>query len=136
MAMKRGEKSAYRMHRIRLEAARQKAANVGGVDHGYEFIAPLDSTNHISVEGWRRERALCFVHRTDHGAIVDRGVLAHRPGGEQGATWIFDYDPTTEGDEEAGYRFGTHAFTPGEYVSVQEADGDVRTYKVASVEPA
>ena len=123
------------MSRIRLEQAREPGAASGGT-RGYEFVAPLDAANHISIEGWRAERALCFVHRTEHGATIERGLLAHRPGGVGGATWMFDYDPLAQGDEEAGFRFGAHAFTPGEYVSVRESDGELHTYRVASVRPA
>lgn len=127
---------SWRMRRVRLEPARQIDVAHAGDEHGYEFTAPLDANSHISVEGWRRERALCFVHRTRRGVTMERGVLIHRAGGANGATWMFDYDPASEGDEEAGQRFGAHAFTPGEYVSVREPNGDVRAYKVASVAPA
>jgi peptide chain release factor 1 len=47
-------------------------------------VAPLDDTGHISVEGWRSKRALCFVHRLEDGVIVERGLLAHRAGGPGG----------------------------------------------------
>jgi len=40
------------------------------------------------------------------------------------------------GDEETGYRFETHAFTPGAYVTVRDADEQSRTYRVAFVKPA
>ena len=35
-------------------------------------------------------------------------------------------------DDESGYRFGAHAFAPGEYVSITEHDGVQRTFKVVS----
>ena len=35
-----------------------------------------------------------------------------------------------------GTRFGSHAFAPGEYVSITEDDGDVHTFRVMSVEAA
>ena len=35
-----------------------------------------------------------------------------------------------------GYRFGSHAFAPGEYVSISEEDGELHTFKVVSVEAA
>ncbi len=127
---------AWKMCRVRLEAAREPGAAPGTGDHGYDFVAPLDESGHISVEGWKRERALCFVHRTERGAVVERGTLRHRPGGAEGATWMFDYNPLEDGDEEAGYRFGAHAFTQGEYVSIRDADGHLRTYRIASVRPA
>jgi hypothetical protein len=48
---------------------------------------------------------------------------------------VFDYDPDTADDDEAGYRFGMHAFTPGEYVSIRGHAGASHTFKVVSVEP-
>jgi hypothetical protein len=47
----------------------------------------------------------------------------HKPGGAEHARWIFDYDETAEDDDEAGYRFGDHAFRNGEYVSIRDEDG-------------
>jgi addiction module HigA family antidote len=37
---------------------------------------------------------------------------------------------------KAGYRFGAHAFAPGEYVSIDGHEGGSHTFKVVSVEPA
>jgi hypothetical protein len=128
--------SGAHMRRIKLELARGKHGAEGSSVDGYEFIAPLDVGNHIDVETWKRQRALCFVHRMEHGVVIERGVLSHRPGGVGGATWAFDYEPGGSTDEEAGYRFGAHAFTPGEYVSIRDEDGELRTYRVASVTPA
>jgi CBS domain-containing protein len=52
------------------------------------------------------------------------------------ARWVFDYDPRTTDDDEAGYRFGGHALAPGEYVSIAGHEGGSHTFKVVSVEPA
>jgi hypothetical protein len=60
----------------------------------------------------------------------------HKPGGAEHARWVFDYDQSRVEDDEAGYRFGGHAFVPGEYVSITEDDGDVHTFRVMSVEAA
>jgi hypothetical protein len=47
---------------------------------------------------------------------------------------------TADGDEdeeeEAGYRFASHAFRPGEYVSIRGEDGELHTFQVVSVEAA
>src|SRR5262249_54088451 len=64
------------------------------------------------------------------------GRLVHKPGGAEHARWVFDYDETAEDDDEAGYRFGNHAFRNGEYVSIRGEDGPMHTFQVASVEPA
>jgi hypothetical protein len=61
----------------------------------------------------------------------------HKPGGAEHARWVFDYDGTAAEDEEAGYRFGSHAFRPGEYVTIRdEAGDDMHTSLVVSVETA
>lgn len=134
--MENSRETTYQMRRIRLELARSKGHPDGEPGHGYDFVAPLDAAGHISLEGWKKERSLCFAHRLERGQVVERGVLSHRAGGQGGATWVFDYDPQSEGDEEAGYRFGAHALTIGEYVSIRDEDGEMHTYKVASVGPA
>ena len=134
--MDKKTQAAHRLSRIRLEQARSKDRVEGWAGDGYEFVAPLDETGHISVDGWKQDRGLCFVHRLENGVTVQRGLLMHRPGGPGGATWAFDYEGDDGIDEEAGYRFGSHAFTIGEYCSVRDADGELRTYKVASVRPA
>jgi len=125
----------YHMRKLRLERARAKGHPEGEPGEGYDLVAPLDDTGHISVEGWRSKRALCFVHRLEDGVVVERGLLAHRAGGPGGATWAFDYDPRTIGEEELGHHFEAHAFTLGEYVSIRDADGDVLTYRVTKVSP-
>jgi len=126
---------AYHMRKIRLERACAKGHPQGEAGEGYDLVAPLDDSGHISLEGWRSQRALCFVHRLEGGDIVERGVLAHRAGGPGGASWIFDYDPRSSGEEEVGYHFEAHAFVVGEYVSIRDGDGDVLTYRVTSVKP-
>jgi hypothetical protein len=59
----------------------------------------------------------------------------HKPGGAEHARWV-DYDETAEEDDEAGYRFGDHAFRNGEYVSIRGEDSEMHTFRVVSVEPA
>jgi hypothetical protein len=126
----------HHMLKIRLERARAQGHPDGEPGEGYELVAPLDAAGHINVEGWRSQRALCFVHRLEGGDIVERGLLLHRAGGPGGATWMFDYDPRSIGEEEMGHHFEAHAFTPGEYVSIRDGDGALLTYRVTKVSPA
>jgi hypothetical protein len=121
--------------RIRLELARSRDFPNGSSKHGYEFVAPLDAEGRIDPALWRKYRAHCGVRRF-WGDDEETGLLVHKPGGGEHATWVFDYDRTTDEDDEAGYRFGAHAFRPGEYVSVTSKDGDVHTFRVVSVETA
>ena len=127
------QSTEYRMRRIKLELARSKQHPDGSKGDGYDFVAPLSDDGHINLEGWKKERGLCFVHHLEGGVVVERGLLIHRAGGAGGSTWVFEYDPSASADEEAGYRFGSHAFVPGEYVSIRDEDGELHTYKVATV---
>ena len=122
--------------RIRLNLARSKDFPNGSPRHGYEFVAPLDNNGHIDVALWREHRANCRVRRFWAGEGDETGFLVHKPGGPEHARWVFDYDQTAEDDDESGYRFGAHAFRPGEYVSIRNDDGEMHTFQVASVEAA
>jgi hypothetical protein len=124
------------LKRIRLNLARSKQFPNGSSRHGYEFVAPLDGDGHIDVELWRKHRAHCRVRRFWNGERDEIGMLVHKSGGKEHGRWVFDYDQTAETDDEAGYRFGAHAFRPGEYVSIRDEDGDMHTFQVASVEAA
>lgn len=122
--------------RIRLNLARSKEFPNGSARHGYEFVAPLDANGHIDVKLWHQHRDHCRVRRFWDGEDEQIGLLVHKSGGAEHARWVFDYDQSTTDDDEAGYRFGSHAFAPGEYVSIREEDGDLHTFKVVSVEAA
>jgi hypothetical protein len=118
--------------RIRMHLARSKEYPEGSSEHGYEFIAPLDSRGHIDVAHWKAHRSQCKVRRWD-GDDEKHGILLHRPGGNEHAQWVFDYDTHRKDDDEAGYRFGTHVFEPGEYVTLQGENGP-HTFKVVWVD--
>jgi hypothetical protein len=126
----------HSLKRIRLHLARSKEFPTGSSRHGYEFVAPIDRKGHIDTELWRQHRENCRVRRFWDGAPEQVGRLVHKPGGAEHARWIFDYDQTRVDDDEAGYRFGSHAFVPGEYVSITEDDGERHTFRVISVEAA
>jgi hypothetical protein len=124
------------LKRIRLELARSKEFPTGSARHGYEFVAPLDSNGHIDPQLWQQHRDHCRVRRFWNDEPEEIGRLVHKPGGAEHARWVFDYDPKATDDDEAGYRFGAHAFMPGEYVSIRDEDGELHTFQVASVRPA
>jgi hypothetical protein len=126
----------HALKRIRLHLARSKAFPQGSSHHGYEFVAPINANGHIDPDLWRQHREHCRVRRFWNGEPEQVGRLLHKPGGAEHARWVFDYDASRTDDDEAGYRFGGHAFAPGEYVSITEDDGDVHTFKVMSVEAA
>lgn len=122
--------------RIRLNLARSKEFPRGSERDGYEFVAPLDKDGRIDSELWRKGREHCRVRRFTAGEDDEIGFVVHKPKGPETARWVFDYDQTAEFDDESGFRFGTHVFRPGEYVSIRDNGGDMRTYLVVSVEPA
>ena len=123
----------HSMKRIRLNVARSKEFPEGSSRHGYEFVAPLDAEGHLDAEMWRQYRDHCRVRRF-WGAEEEIGELVHKPGGREHARWVFDYDKSTEEDDEAGYRFASHTFRPGEYVSIRDDEGELQTFQVAAVE--
>jgi hypothetical protein len=128
-------KLPHELKRIRLNLARSKEYPTGSARHGYEFVAPLDRDGHIDPGLWRAHREHCGVRRF-WGNEEEFGKLVHKPGGNVHTRWVFDYDDSAQEDDEAGYRFGSHAFVPGEYVSIRDEDGAMHTFQVVSVEPA
>ena len=126
----------HNFKRIRLNLARSKEFPQGSERHGYEFVAPLDAKGHIDADLWRKHRDNCRVRRFWEGEDDQIGFLVHKPGGVEQARWVFDYDKTAEDDDESGYRFGSHAFEPGEYVSIRDDDGEMHTFQVITVETA
>lgn len=121
------------LSRISLEPAPGPHEKAAGCS--YVFVAPLTPEGMLDAEAWKQDRGLCFVHRMEAGDIAGRGLLVHRPGGAKGATWVFDYE-LGDGDEETGFRFDSHAFADGAYVTVRDAGGEAHTYRVSSVKPA
>ena len=122
--------------RIRLNLARSKEHPNGSTRHGYEFVAPLDAKGRIDAKLWGQHRDQCRVRRFWNGEDEEIGFLVHKPGGVEHARWVFDYNASTTDDDESGYRFASHSFAPGEYVSISEDDGELHTFRVMSVEAA
>lgn len=118
------------LSKIRLNLARSHDYPNGSAHHGYEFVAPLSEDGHIDATKWKEHRDRCRVRRFWEGEEEDIGHLVHKPGG----SWAFTYDIEGDEDDEAGYRFGLHAFVPGEYVSIRDEDGDMHTFQVVTVD--
>lgn len=118
------------MKKIRLELARDHAFPAGSREHGYEFTAPLGPDGKIDPAGWKENRDKCRVRRFWGHEEEEIGHLMRKPGG----AWAFHYDILGDpDDDETGYRFGEEAFVPGEYVSINEHDDTMRTFRVVSV---
>lgn len=116
------------LKRIRLELARDHEFPNGSRERGYELIAPLDEADRLVADEWRKNRDRCRVRRFWAGE-QEMGRLVHRRGG----SWAIDYDPNSTEDDEPGYKFDKHKFSPGEYVSLKEHDGVTRTFHIVSV---
>ena len=93
-------------------------------------VAPLDGKGHIDLDAWKKLRERCRVRRFWPNEPEEVGHIVHK----RGNMWAFHYD--IHGDpshDETGFRFDSHAFVPGEYVSIKEQDGVLRTFRVVSV---
>lgn len=118
------------LKRVRLELARDHDFPDGSHERGYDFIAPIDDAGHIVVDDWRALKDRCRVRRFWADEPDEVGHIVRKPGG----SWAFHYDIHGHADnDEAGYRFDKHVFRPGEYVSIREHDGMLRTFHVRSV---
>ena len=115
------------MKQIRMELARDKDFPQGSRQHGYTLLAPLDNMDRIDAAEWKANREKCRVTRYWGSDEHEIGHLVRKPGG----AWAFHYDiHGNEDDDETGYRFGDERFRPGEYVSIREQDGEMRTFRV------
>jgi hypothetical protein len=124
------------LNRILLNLGRSREFPDGSSRHGYDFIAPLDSHGYIDPVLWKKYRSYCRVRRFWAGEDEEVGHLVHKPGGAEHARWVFDYNPSEDDDDETGYKFGRHAFLPGEYVSICGQDDKLHTFRVVAVDPA
>ena len=115
---------------VRLELARSKEFPNGNAHHGYEFVAPLDAAGHLSSDEWKKSKAKCIVRRFASGSPDERGVLV-----DVGRGWHFDYDAAGGDDDEPLFKLDRHQIKQGEYLSITEHDGVMRTFRVVRVEP-
>lgn len=118
------------LRRVRLELAREPGHPTGSARTGYEFIAPVDNDGHIMADAFHDLKERCRVRRFSEGEADEVGHVVRKPGG----AWAFHYD--IHGDpshDETGFRLNSHRFVPGEYVSIREPDGHLKTFRVVSV---
>lgn len=113
---------------IRLELARNKDFPEGSPNHGYEFRAPLREDGHIETAGWDDVAQLCTVSHFLGNELDEHGQLIRTQNGQ----WAFSYVPGEE-DDEPIFRFDTHVFAVGEYVTITEHDGEDRVFQVVSI---
>jgi hypothetical protein len=124
------------LRRIALTLARSKEFPNGSSRIGYDLVAPLDANGHIDLDAWKAHRTACVVRHFSPGEGDKTGLLVHKAGGAEHGRWVFDYNVVRDDDDEAGFKFGHHAFVPGEYVSVSDTSGTMHTFVVKSVTSA
>lgn len=112
---------------IRLELARNPGAPGGDSGHGYDLIAPLDAQGRLDKAAYASVKERCVV-RHFAGGHQEKGLLVE---GKEG--WRFDYRKG-DADDEPLFRLDVHAFKVGEYLSVTEHDGVMRTFKIVAVD--
>ena len=106
---------------------RNPGAPEGDSNHGYDLIAPLDSAGKLDKAVYPSVKERCVV-RHFAGGHQEKGHLVEDKEG-----WRFDYRKG-DADDEPVFRLDMHAFKVGEYVSVTEHDGVMRTFKVVAVD--
>src|SRR4051794_33395322 len=114
------------IRQVRLELARCHDFPEGSKEHGYELFLPLTAQGRLDRDSWHDNRANVAFQRFWGGA-VERGHLKH---GRRG--WALAFDPGSD-DDELIFKGDEHRFGEGEYVSIKERDGNIRTFRVESV---
>jgi hypothetical protein len=109
-----------------LELARCHDFPNGNSDRGYELTLPLTNEGRLDAEGWLQHRDECRFRRFWNGQ-ENGGAVKHDRGG-----WRLVFENHLE-DDEVIFRGDHHRFAPGEYISVNEPDGTMRTFCVAQI---
>jgi len=113
------------LRHIRLELARDRDFPDGSAERGYEFHAPLMDDGHLDRDEWHDVRDECTVRRFWHNEPDEHGHLVHR-----GRGWAFHYDDEPAEEDEPLFKLDRHTLVEGEYVSITEHDGVLRTFRV------
>lgn len=113
---------------IRLELAPNQDTTQGNANDAYEFTAPLTDEGLIDLDRWDDAERYCTLRRYLTDGTILHGELLRSDRGEL----VFSYR-AGEDDDETIYRFASHVFGPGEYVTITQNDGTDHLYRVASV---
>ena len=116
------------LRKVKLELARDTEFPDGSAERGYEFYAPLTAEGHLDREESHTCADQCTVHRFWLGEGDERGHLIHR-----GSGWAFHYEDVDADPDEPLFKLDRHTIIPGEYLSVTEHDGVLRTFRVVYV---
>ncbi len=118
------------LYHVRLILARNKDFPEGSPKRGYDLVVPLDGEMRLDAEGWKAQPKKCTVRRFWEDEADQLGLLRHI-----GRGWAIDYDTATPEADEPFFKLDRHEFKLGEYLSVTEQDGEMQSFRIASVEP-
>jgi hypothetical protein len=116
------------LRKVKLELARDTEFPDGSAERGYEFYAPLNTEGHLDRDEWHTCADQCTVHRFWLGEGDERGHLVHR-----GSGWAFHYEDVDADPDEPLFKLDRHTIISGEYLSITEHDGVLRTFRVVYV---
>jgi hypothetical protein len=114
------------MRTVRLELARCHEFPDGSKKHGYELRVPLTWGGRLDPKAMPENRDEVTFQRF-WGGDNERGHIRH---GHRG--WVLSFGMAGPGDETI-FKGDQHHFVIGEYVSIEERDGETRTFRVADV---
>ncbi len=117
------------LKRIILRLARNPGFPNGDDRQGYTLFAPLAADGQLDAEAWKQNREGCRVFRfhNDPAEMAD-GWLRKR-----GQSWYFHYDEEEEGEDESGFKLGSHIFREGEYVTISSHGSHPLAYRITDV---
>ncbi len=115
---------------VHMILARTDEYPEGSNAFGYDLVVPLDANMNLDPEGWKTHKEACTVRRFTRDEADEHGLLRHI-----GRGWIIDYDATTDEDNEPFFKLDQRKIDIGEYLTVTEADGEQRTFRVVTVSP-
>ena len=116
---------------IQLELARNPGddEHIGSPSH-YRYIltAPLTPDGHLDRQLWERNKEKCVFTHFLPDEPERHGKITHRGGG-----WQLHYNGADPAEDEKPHKLDRHVMLEGEYLTINEPDGDAWTYKVTRV---
>jgi len=119
-------KETIMMRRVRLELARCRDFPEGSRRHGYELRVPLTWGGRLDHKAMPEDCDEVTFHRFWDG----ENQWGHIRHGHRG--WALSFGQGRD-KEELIFKEDGHRFVSGEYVSIEERDGQTRTFRVVSV---
>jgi len=116
------------LYHVHMQLARTPDFPEGSKDHGYDLILPLTSEQRFDARAWKAQSGGGKVRRFWGSEEPRNGLLRHA-----GHQWFVDYDMKVEGDEEPFFKLENHKIMQGEYLSLNDADGETHTFLITSV---